>query len=300
MTTAMKIAFGSAALIVASLFAFPQATQAWKTDQSAGAVCSAENTGAIEWSFTNTEPNEAKYAMDVVARDPVTGNTSPKVTVNPGETATGVIDTGNSKLTDGTVEFDLTWTDGRQGVDSRTASYSAIDCSTTDVEQYPIPMEVITKCEANGEITFTWSADIDTQYDWPNTMVSVDFLNADGDVVEQIINTNQDFSAVDTYSDSYTGTPPEDAAYIRVWLHGYHYVGDGELVAEFWSDWQTKVIDCEVEEPEEEGEVLPTTLPNTGPAAVAVGALSASGLGLTVRNWLNSRNSLRNQLLGKK
>lgn len=101
---------------------------AWKTNQSASAYCSEGNRAAISWTFTNTEPNHQGLSMDVVATDLGSGKSSAKVTAAPGQTVTGTIEPGDKNVDEGKVKFDLTWTDGRHGVDTRKASYDATNC----------------------------------------------------------------------------------------------------------------------------------------------------------------------------
>lgn len=133
MSNVMKVALSVVVLGVALLVAMPQSAQAWKTEQSGNAECSGQNTVVLKWSFKNTEPNQPKWAMDVVARDTVSGKTSAKVTANPGETVTGTIDTGMDSVGKGQIVLELTWTDGRQGVDTRKVNYDATTCKVVEV-----------------------------------------------------------------------------------------------------------------------------------------------------------------------
>jgi len=101
---------------------------AWKTAQSAQAVCSDLGTVDLQVSFTNTEPVNLVWCMNVVATDLRTGESIDLGSVEAGETATGVIETNISPLGAGQVRFELTWCDGRKGIDSRTVSYDATTC----------------------------------------------------------------------------------------------------------------------------------------------------------------------------
>jgi hypothetical protein len=100
--------------------------QAWKTSQSASAACGPDGKVVITANFSNTEPSGASNAMDVTVRDTVTGGTVNIGTVNPGQTKSGTIQTTRTSITAGGVIFSLTWTNGRSGTDTRTASYPAV------------------------------------------------------------------------------------------------------------------------------------------------------------------------------
>jgi hypothetical protein len=101
---------------------------AWKTNQSASAYCSESNRAVISWTFTNTEPQKQNLSMDVVATDLNSGKSSAKVTATPGQTVSGTIVPGDKNVGEGNIKFELTWTDGRHGVDTRKASYDATNC----------------------------------------------------------------------------------------------------------------------------------------------------------------------------
>lgn len=118
----------------------PDQSYAWQTDQSASSICKqTDGQATIEVRFSNTEPNQAKYKMNVVAKDLQTGKEVNMGTVDPGQTVTKVIETGRATISNGQVRFELTWTDGRSGVDSRTASYSALTC----VQLTPTPTPTV-------------------------------------------------------------------------------------------------------------------------------------------------------------
>ncbi len=104
---------------------------AWHTDQTAESVC-IDGEVYIKISFTNTEAEGSGLSMDVVATDIQTGASVDLGTVEPGETKPGQIATGvNSLIRDGTVRFDLRWSDGHPGLDTRRADYSAITCKSS-------------------------------------------------------------------------------------------------------------------------------------------------------------------------
>lgn len=106
---------------------------AWKTSQSASAKCEGSHP-IIKWEFKNTEPNKQKWAMDVKVTDSNSKQSQGKFTAKPGETVKGQFDISGHKLDKGSVKFDLTWTDGRSGVDSFTAKYSAVECQPEMIE----------------------------------------------------------------------------------------------------------------------------------------------------------------------
>jgi hypothetical protein len=104
----------------------------WATDESASTSCPDDGSGVeIKATFSNTEPRKSSTDMDVVVKDQQTGKTADMGTVRGGETKTVTIQTGKSTLKAGSVTFSLTWTDGRNGVDSRTASYKAVSNCVT-------------------------------------------------------------------------------------------------------------------------------------------------------------------------
>jgi hypothetical protein len=100
---------------------------AWATDQSASATCPDEGEGVeITATFSNTEPRRTSTDMDVVVKDQQTGKQVEMGTVRGGETKSVTIQTEKETIKAGSVTFSLTWTDGRSGVDTRTASYKAV------------------------------------------------------------------------------------------------------------------------------------------------------------------------------
>lgn len=265
MTSAIKIALSSVAITLATFAVLPQSAQAWKTEQSGGAICSEQNTVVLEWSFTNTEPNKPKWAMDVVAKDNNSGIESAKVTVNPGETKSGTIDTGLDTVGKGTITLKLTWTDGRQGVDTRTVQYDATNCRVVEV------------CR-DGEIV---------------TINETTVRNTDGDIEEcapeetkvcrdgEIITISVD-DVRDTDGDVAACEEEETTKVCR----------DGEIVEILVSE--VKDTDGDVDNCDEEE--VPQTLPNTGPAAIA-GLFGTGIIGLSAHSFATSRAALRRKLL---
>lgn len=105
---------------------------AWSTSQSASSSCPTTGSGAIiTATFNNTEPDRSNYAMNVVAKDRQTGKSVNLGSIRGGQSKSGVIQTGRTSLSAGTVDFALTWTDGHSGIDSRSAGYQTIsNCNT--------------------------------------------------------------------------------------------------------------------------------------------------------------------------
>lgn len=97
---------------------------AWSTRQAASSECSPDNKDAvINVQFTNTENPKS---IDVTAKDVQSGKTVDLGTVKPKETKRGQIVTESKELASGTVQFSLKWSDGSSGVDTRAATYEAI------------------------------------------------------------------------------------------------------------------------------------------------------------------------------
>lgn len=124
----------------------PEVGVTWETNQSASTSCPTDGGGAvINVSFTNREPNRASLAMDVLVTDQQSGKSTNLGSIAGGQTKTGQIKTGRTTLNAGSVRFNLTWSDGRPGVDSRTASYKAVtNCQppTATPTKTPTPTEV--------------------------------------------------------------------------------------------------------------------------------------------------------------
>lgn len=116
----------AATLVLGAAILTPTPALAWATSQNAGSKCEGANS-VISWSFKNTEPNQSKWSMNVVVKDSGSGQSQGPVTVRSGETATGKFNK-NGQVNGGTITFELTWTDGRHGVDKRTAKYDATNC----------------------------------------------------------------------------------------------------------------------------------------------------------------------------
>jgi len=117
----------------------------WATNQSAATSCPTTGNGAIiTVSFSNTEPHQSSQSMDIVAKDLQTGKSVNLGSIAGGSQKTDVIQTGVSTLAAGTVQFNLKWTDGHSGTDTRTATYKKVDnCSPTPTPT-PSPTPSIT------------------------------------------------------------------------------------------------------------------------------------------------------------
>ncbi len=116
---------------------------AWATQQSTASICES-NIAKIAVSFKNTEyvSEEIKtnyWSMNVIATDQNTNKSIDLGTVKPGETKTGIISTQSQSTSAGNIKFDLTWTDGRKGIDSRTSAYSAKECVVVTPTPTPTP-----------------------------------------------------------------------------------------------------------------------------------------------------------------
>jgi hypothetical protein len=122
-----KIAWGTL-LAVGVIFGLVSVVYAWSTAQSACAKCVDQGRAVIEVEFRNTEPQGQHNAMNVLVRDDVSGKTVNLGVVKPGESKSGYIDVGTS-APNGTVTFELTWSDGRHGTDKRKANYTSVTCA---------------------------------------------------------------------------------------------------------------------------------------------------------------------------
>jgi len=112
----------------------------WYTSQSASTACATDGSGAdITASFTNTEPRSTSTDMNVTVKDQQTGKSVNMGSIRGGATKTSTIKTGRTRLNAGSVTFNLSWTDGHSGIDSRTASYKAVNSCTPSPTPTPIP-----------------------------------------------------------------------------------------------------------------------------------------------------------------
>lgn len=139
-------------LLVAVTVAFMPvySTNAWKTSQEAGAVCT-DNSVVIKATFKNTEKN-SQAAMDVTPTDLQSGVSGDTKTVNPGEEAIWEIDTGLNSVSAGEVEFYLTWTNGNKGTDKRKVSYEAINCKGEEEPEGSITYSAEVACEEESVV----------------------------------------------------------------------------------------------------------------------------------------------------
>ncbi|HSW87645.1 MAG TPA: hypothetical protein VLG12_00610 [Candidatus Saccharimonadales bacterium] len=139
-TTAMVIPVAAAAL-------------AWCTSQSASVSC--VNGADIHVSFSNTETDKSN-AMNVVAKDSQTGQSTDLGTIGAQETKSGDIATGKSSIDSGTITYYLTWANGQSGSDTRSVGYGAITCQMPTPTQGPSETPVPTPtCEETPTPTVT-------------------------------------------------------------------------------------------------------------------------------------------------
>ncbi|NTV31345.1 hypothetical protein HGA91_05220 [candidate division WWE3 bacterium] len=126
------VAFGFAfrSQIFQLLYPLPPAG-AWKTEQSVKAECPSNGQITLAISFSNTEPSNDNYSMDVTATDEQTKKSVNLGTVKPGQTVTKTLNLGVNKIAAGRVKFDLKWTNNSSGTDVRYSSYDAIQCEET-------------------------------------------------------------------------------------------------------------------------------------------------------------------------
>jgi hypothetical protein len=119
---------------------------AWFTTQSAVSQCSSTTgTAVINATFSNTE-NSTAQNMNVVVNDLQTGTFVNMGTVKSGASKTVTIDTKKTSIKSGTVVYNLTWTSGASGTDSRSATYTAVNsCSA------PTPTPTPQMCTAAGQ-----------------------------------------------------------------------------------------------------------------------------------------------------
>ncbi len=107
-----------------SLFVATSHASAWATSESAKAEC-VDGHIVIKATFTNMEPEGESNSMNVSAS--VHGTPmSPAVQVVPAqESKSFTLETGFGDILPGEVSFDLSWSDGHPGTDSRRASFTA-------------------------------------------------------------------------------------------------------------------------------------------------------------------------------
>jgi len=258
-----------------ALVATSAPASAWYVDYSANAVCKDE-TAVINWSFKNTEPNQARLSMDVEIKDQQTGQKVTK-TVAPGKSVSGTFTTNETKLDAGKVSFKMLWTDGRNGVDTRYSSYAMTDeCYTP--EQPAFNANVV--CTViDGSAVFTLNVN--------QTAGDVDgiFTPANGDTVSNgepvevlgVFNTSNTSEKITVKTASVEDCTPE--------VEEIEVCRDGETITinkDERLDTDTTVCPVEeVEEPKEEPKVLATVteLPKTGASAVVgiLGSVFAGG-----------------------
>lgn len=121
---------------------------AWYTEQSVVSECSSTTgTAVINATFSNTE-SSTEQNMNVVVNDLQTGTFVNMGTVAANATKTVSIDTKKTSINSGTVVFNLTWTSGASGTDSRSATYEAVNNCTSST---PTPTPTPNLCTAEGQ-----------------------------------------------------------------------------------------------------------------------------------------------------
>lgn len=121
--------------VVAAVMLPAVSANAWSVNHSASAVCK-DNQAVVNWRFKNTEPNQAKWYIDLEVTDAQTGGKTVK-TVAPGESVNGSFTSVKTKLSNGKVYFKMLWTDGRGGIDTRSSSYSSTEECFVEEKQQP-------------------------------------------------------------------------------------------------------------------------------------------------------------------
>ena len=109
-----------------SLTATP--SYAWTTSQSAAVKC-VDGQVAVQGTFTNTEPRSPYNDMNVfMSIKNTTLRSGTKTVVSGGGNETFTVGLGVNRTLGGTAVFNLSWTNGRSGTDTRSVSFGALDC----------------------------------------------------------------------------------------------------------------------------------------------------------------------------
>ena len=135
---------------------------AWKVGNQESAYCNESNTISFDWSFTNQEPNDDKYTIDLAVTEVHSGQKTEK-TVKPGETVTGSFDTDFTRVGSWRIRYEMAWTNGMTGVDQRGSIHPGLEC-----EQPPKTTEV---CRDGKVITINVNDRKDTDTDAPCPVV---------------------------------------------------------------------------------------------------------------------------------
>lgn len=267
-------------VVMLGVFAFipSNPATAWSTNQGSSSYCSDSNSAVIDWSFTNTEKNEPSLSMDVVVKDNQTGVTSDKVTVPGGQTAKGTIDTGESNLGAGTLTYTLTWTDGRSGIDTRTSSYDATECTVPEKPIYECTaLSVVRDSENNKKFTFT-----------------TETVKSDDVMIEKYV-----------YDFGLEGENPLETDQATV-MKIYEDAGEYNVTSEvhfLLPNEETATSTCKttvnISEDPEEPETPAKTLPATGPASAIAAVAGMSTLGYGAISFRSSRKALKDKILNK-
>lgn len=216
---------------------------AWKVGNQESAYCNESNTISFDWSFTNQEPNDDKYTIDLAVTEVHSGQKTEK-TVKPGETVTGSFDTDFTRVGSWRIRYEMAWTNGMTGVDQRGSIHPGLEC-----EQPPKTTEV---CRDGKVITINVNDRKDTDTDAPCPVVEKIEVCRDGKVIT--INA-------DDRKDSDT-----DAPCPVVEEKPFQVCRDGKEIMVTESEYRSTDVkgDC----PQVLGTTTPKSLPNTGAASL--------------------------------
>jgi hypothetical protein len=128
--------------------------QAWSVTQSVTAKCDTSGKVAITANFSNT----GTKAITVTVHDIQTNLSVSMGSVTGGQSKSATINTGKTSLSNGIVEFALTYTNGDAGNDTKNATYPAVAaCSATKTTPTPTVPPTIGKCPSGTTVLFTQS-----------------------------------------------------------------------------------------------------------------------------------------------
>ena len=170
----------SAALVGVSI---GSSASAWAVGHQEKVYCDSENTIAFDWSFTNQEPNDPKYTIDLLVTEIHSGQTAER-TVAPGETVSGSFDTDFTRVGSWRIRYESTWTNGMAGYHQVGDIEGAFEC-----EQPPKHIEV---CRDGKVITIPASERKDTDTNPPCPTPEYEYVCRDGKVIKIEKGTRRD------------------------------------------------------------------------------------------------------------
>ncbi len=118
-------------VFLSSIFVLPYFVHAWETSQKAEAVCVVNQIGKTHVNIKVTFTNKDDKAMNVVAKDNWTTQEVNLGRVNPTETKSDLIKTGQTEITNSSVTFFLKWVDGSDK-EEITVKYNALNCKPVE------------------------------------------------------------------------------------------------------------------------------------------------------------------------